>query len=104
MRCSQKVSFSTAGMCHGQKVNFSMAGMYCCKIVSFCMAGLCHGQKVSFSKARMFHGQKDSFRMAGMCFGTFRIQLGPKHWFYRPWPNSTKFARIVRISVRRRCQ
>jgi hypothetical protein len=91
MRCSQKVSFSTAGMCHGQKVNFSMAGMYCCKIVSFCMAGLCHGQK-------------DSFRMAGMCCGTFRIQLGPKHWFYRPWPNSTKFARIVRISVRRRCQ
>jgi hypothetical protein len=59
MRCGQKVRFSMAGMCRGQRRQIQH-GCY----VS--------GQKVRFSMAGMCHGLNDRFNMTGMCRGQKR--------------------------------
>jgi hypothetical protein len=78
--CSgQKVSFSMAGMFRSKKVEikhvcnvlwpkspFQQGGaeMYSCQKASFCMAGMCNSQKVSLCIAGMCGGQKVSVCIA----------------------------------------
>jgi hypothetical protein len=63
----RKVSFNMTGRAHGQRVIFSMAGMWCGKKVSFRMADMAQSQKVIFSMIGLSCGQKFLFSMAGMC-------------------------------------